>query len=338
VYVADRLAGLQVIDVSVPSAPFIAGASTVPGDARGVAVTGDYVLIADVGTGLLSVRISDPTAPVYVGGCAAADGGYDVVVDGDYAYVTLGFWGLQIFDITDPTTPAEFDAIETDGWSYGVAVDGDYAYVADHNGGLAVIEHRHRRFDLENNTVISQPIDISDIDIISARLTTNQTDYIAWNLSADGGAHWELIPADGNMHALAFPGTLLLWRTTHYYANGQINPTCTSMSIEYFKDETGIGDDLPTSLALRQNAPNPFSGRTTVRYDIPQDGLSAKIEVFDVSGRRVRVLVDGQQTAGAKSVAWDGRDERGLVVASGVYYCRMTAGDYGRSIKLLLVR
>jgi hypothetical protein len=303
-----------------------------------VAIAGDYALVADVGTGLLSINVSDPTAPLYVGGSAVADGGYDVAVDGDYAYVTLGFWGVQIFDITDPTTPAPFDDIETDGWSYGLAVAGDYAYVADHNGGFAVLEHKHRRFDRENNDVFSQAIERSDVDIISARLTTVQTDYIAWTLSADGGEHWELFVADGSIHAFVYPGTLLLWRTAHYYSGGQMNPTCTWMSIEYFKDEIGIDDDLPTSLALRQNAPNPFSGGTTVRYDIPRDGLTAKIEVFDVSGRRVRVLVDGPQTAGAKSVTWDGRDERGLTVASGVYYCRMAAADYDRSIKLLLVR
>ncbi|MCK4681270.1 T9SS type A sorting domain-containing protein, partial [bacterium] len=304
----------------------------------GVAVTGDYALVADVGTGLLSIRISDPTVPVYVGGCAVADGGYDVVVDGDHAYVTLGFWGLQIFDIADPTTPAPLDDIETDGWSYGLAVDGDYTYVADHGGGFVVLEHKHRRFDLVNNSVSSQVIDDSDIDIISARLTTVQTDYIAWNLSADGGMHWDLIVADGSVHEFAYPGTLLMWRTAHYYSSGQVNPGCTWMSIEYFKDEAGIDDDLPVSLALRQNAPNPFNSGTTVRYDIPQDGLTARIEVFDVSGKRVRVLIDGPQTAGARSVSWDGRDERGLAVASGVYYCRMTAPGYEKAIKMTLLK
>ncbi|MCK4680206.1 hypothetical protein KAT82_03720, partial [bacterium] len=212
------------------------------------------------------------------------------------------------------------------------------AYVADHDGGFVVIEHKHRRFDLENNTAVSQIIDNSDANIISARLTTVQTDYIAWNVSADGGTHWELIIADGSMYEFAHPGTLLLWRSVHYYSSGQVNPACTWMSIEYFKSETGIDDGLPTSLALRQNAPNPFSGGTAIRYDIPRDGLTAKIEIFAVSGRRVRVLADGPQAAGAMSVTWDGRDERGLAVASGVYYCRMTAADYERSIKLLLVR
>ena len=252
--------------------------------------------------------------------------------------MTTGFWGFHVLDISDPTTPVPFADIETAGWSYGLAVAGDYAYVADHDGGFVVLEHKHRRFDLENNTVVSEVIDDSDIDIISARLTTVQTDNIAWNLSADGGAHWDLVGADGSMHEFAYPGTLLMWRAAHYYSTGQVNPACTWMQIEYFKSETGIDDDLPTSLALRQNAPNPFSGGTTVRYDIPRDGLTAKIEIFDVSGRRVRVLVDGPQSAGAKSVAWDGRDERGLNVASGVYYCRMAAADYDRSIKLLLVR
>ncbi len=50
------------------------------------------------------------------------------------------------------------------------------------------------------------------------------------------------------------------------------------------------------------------------------------------------MLADGPQSAGSKSIAWDGRDERGLAVASGVYYCRMVADNFDESIKLLLLR
>jgi flagellar hook assembly protein FlgD len=111
------------------------------------------------------------------------------------------------------------------------------------------------------------------------------------------------------------------------------------MTLEYFKDETGVHDgEVPAVLALRQNTPNPFRGGTAVRYDIPRDGTSARIEVFDVSGRSVRVLTDGPQEAGARLARWDGKDARGSVVASGVYYCRMTSEDFEESIKLLLLR
>jgi flagellar hook assembly protein FlgD len=111
------------------------------------------------------------------------------------------------------------------------------------------------------------------------------------------------------------------------------------MLIQYFKDETGIDDgEFPTVMALRQNAPNPFAGGTSVWYDIPREGLSATIEVFDVSGRLVRVLLDGPQSAGTRRALWDGRNEDGLPVASGVYYCRMRSGGFDQSIKMMLLR
>lgn len=60
--------------------------------------------------------------------------------------------------------------------------------------------------------------------------------------------------------------------------------------------------------------------------------------MYDVAGRRVRALVDGPQTVGRKSATWDGRDDRGNVVGSGVYYCRLEAPGYEQSIKLTVLR
>jgi hypothetical protein len=339
VYVADRLAGLQVVDVSDPTTPFIAAVCDSGSDVRGVAVVGDYALLADVGTGLLSLDVSDPTAPFYVGGVGVRDGGYDVVVSGDRAFMTLGVWGLSVLDVSDPAAPVQIDETMTGGWAYGLAVTDDYAYVGDHDGGLAVFEHSHRRYDLNNNVIFSHPIEDSDINIISARLTTTQTDNIVWNISADGGSSWDFVVPDGSIHEFTHPGTLLVWRSTHLYNSAQVNPQCFDMSLEYFKDETGVHDgEPPTVLALRQNAPNPFRGGTTVGYDIPRDGVSVALEVYDVSGRLVCVLADGPQSAGSNLATWDGRNEQGSAVASGVYYCRMRSEDFEESIKLLLLR
>jgi hypothetical protein len=304
-----------------------------------VAVVGNHALLADVGTGLLSVDISDPTNPVYLGGLAVRDGGYDIVVLGDRAFMTIGIWGLSILDVSNPGAPVQVEELITAGWAYGLAVSDDFAYVGDHDGGLAVFEHSHRRYDLNHNVVFSQVIEDSDVDIVSARLTTTQTNNIVWNVSANGGSNWDLFVSDGSIHALTHPGTLLVWRSTHYYDTGQANPQCFDMLLEYFKDETGVDDcETPTVLALRQNAPNPFNGGTTVSYDIPRDGARATLEVFDVSGRRVRLLVDGPQSAGSKVVTWDGTNDEGSAVASGVYYCRMRSEDFEGSIKLLLLR
>jgi hypothetical protein len=231
------------------------------------------------------------------------------------------------------------ETAETAGWSYGLAIAGDYAYLADHDGGFAVFELKHRRFDLSDDYSVSLPVATPDVDIVSVRLTSVQTPFIAWNVSADGGEHWQFVPPDSSFHAFTHRGSELVWRTQHIYNNGQVNPTVTWMKLEYFLDETGVDEPvLPTRLALRQNTPNPFNAGTAIAYDIPTDGVVARIEIFDVSGRRVRTLVDGPQDAGHLYAVWDGRDQHGNAVASGTYYCRMAAEDFEESVKLLLLR
>jgi hypothetical protein len=96
--------------------------------------------------------------------------------------------------------------------------------------------------------------------------------------------------------------------------------------------------EAPQSFALHANVPNPFNPTTTIRYDVPPGGGEVRIDVFDTAGRLVRTLVDGYASPGRKSVAWDGRDTRGRVVASGVYFARMSAPEVTQSRKMLLLK
>lgn len=103
---------------------------------------------------------------------------------------------------------------------------------------------------------------------------------------------------------------------------------------------TAIGDTpaTPTEFALHPCAPNPFNPITTIRYDIPTSGAHVEISVYDVTGRRVRTLVDRAQSGGRQLVTWDGRDDRGQGVASGVYFYRMSAGSFVQTRKMVLLK
>jgi hypothetical protein len=100
---------------------------------------------------------------------------------------------------------------------------------------------------------------------------------------------------------------------------------------------TGIGG-VPTRSALRQNVPNPFNPSTTIAYDVGSPGGRVKLEIFDVRGQRVRTLVDATQAAGSRSVHWDGRDERGRSVVSGLYFCRLQVGAETFTRKMTVVQ
>lgn len=96
-------------------------------------------------------------------------------------------------------------------------------------------------------------------------------------------------------------------------------------------------DELPTATALYQNYPNPFNPATQIRYALKQDS-DVKLAVYDVLGRQIAVLVDGKQTAGNRSVTWNGVDGEGTQVSSGVYFYRLVAGDFVQTRKMVLLR
>jgi flagellar hook assembly protein FlgD len=89
--------------------------------------------------------------------------------------------------------------------------------------------------------------------------------------------------------------------------------------------------------SLRQNCPNPFNPITTIRFDLPEPNRVV-LRVYNVSGRQVRTLVDRPYDAGYHSVIWDGRDDQGRPVASGVYFCAITVGVYEQSKKMVLLK
>ncbi len=90
--------------------------------------------------------------------------------------------------------------------------------------------------------------------------------------------------------------------------------------------------NVPASYHLAQNYPNPFNPDTDIQYDISQDA-HVTLKVYNVLGAEVATLVDAHQTANSYVVHWDARD-----LASGVYFCHMAAGDYQKTIKMLLIK
>jgi hypothetical protein len=97
------------------------------------------------------------------------------------------------------------------------------------------------------------------------------------------------------------------------------------------------GSDAPRSFALGENRPNPFNPTTTLSYSIPmKDRVS--IAVFAPSGRLVRTLVDEVREAGSYQAVWDGTDDSGRPVGSGVYFYRLRSGDRAESRRMTLIR
>ena len=93
----------------------------------------------------------------------------------------------------------------------------------------------------------------------------------------------------------------------------------------------------PKDFALSQNYPNPFNPSTNIRFSVPREG-SVKLEIYDITGALVRTVLDEAVRAGNKEVAWDGTNTSGARVASGMYLCRMQAGDFVAMKKMIMLK
>ncbi len=97
------------------------------------------------------------------------------------------------------------------------------------------------------------------------------------------------------------------------------------------------GTDLPVSFDLSQNFPNPFNPTTTIKFDLPNES-SVKLNVYNTNGQLVKSLVNTKMTAGSHQIMWDGRNEAGQIVSSGLYIYRIQAGNYVKSMKMMLMK
>ncbi|MHB2156401.1 T9SS type A sorting domain-containing protein [Calditrichota bacterium GD2] len=99
--------------------------------------------------------------------------------------------------------------------------------------------------------------------------------------------------------------------------------------------KTAINDNqnnIPNNFVLSQNYPNPFNPTTTIKYGIPRS-VHVTIEIYNLLGQRVDVLINQKKNAGYYQLQWDGSH-----LASGIYFYRMSAGEYVEMKKLLLLK
>ena len=102
---------------------------------------------------------------------------------------------------------------------------------------------------------------------------------------------------------------------------------------------TAVADEaaLPEEFTLGHNFPNPFNAATTIRYHLPHVA-SIDLSVFNATGQPVRRLVDATQAAGTYRAIWDGRDDGGRALATGVYCYLLVAGPFQQTRRMVLLK
>ena len=95
---------------------------------------------------------------------------------------------------------------------------------------------------------------------------------------------------------------------------------------------------MPSNRKIYPSIPNPAGPSTTIRFDLNRPYEKVVLAVYDPAGRRVRTLADGPLGMGRHALKWNGLDDGGLAVASGVYFYRLTVGAETLTQKLTLLR
>jgi hypothetical protein len=143
------------------------------------------------------------------------------------------------------------------------------------------------------------------------------------------------LSGDGDLIAFRFharAGRLHGYATALQFVDDLAGASSVSISLE-----NTISTPVPDQVVLHQNSPNPFNPETTIRFELPS-AMRVQLSIFDVHGRLVRKLIDEQRGAGASTAAWNGRDDRGAGVATGLYFYVLEAGGSRYQRKMVLLK
>jgi hypothetical protein len=207
-------------------------------------------------------------------------------------------------------------------------------------GKLALSPPAPATFDVNNGT--------NGIELSWTLNTTTGSDVAGWRVyraegSCKGDSAWSVI-LDAPSAQLAYVDTTALSGVDYFYylttydSDGHESTMHTRTNAPVAGTFVRVFDSRsPSRFALSQNAPNPFNPATTIPFIIPDDG-SVSLTIHSVTGQHVRSLIDAHMGSGEHTVTWDGTDDAGRAVASGVYLYRLSAGKQIHVRRLVVVR
>jgi hypothetical protein len=192
--------------------------------------------------------------------------------------------------------------------------------------------------------------DVSALTVYDGKLIVGGRFGTAGNVAANSIASWNgsnWSPMGSGMGGRTYPSPFVYALTVHdakLTAGGYFTIAGNKVSAylaQWTKSTTDVeehdGTNLPDAFSLVQNYPNPFNPATTIEYKLPSR-TQVTIEIFNVLGQKVRTLVNETKAAGSYSTEWDGIDDAGKAVSTGVYLYRYSAGEVVQTKKMMLLK
>ncbi|MCK4251080.1 T9SS type A sorting domain-containing protein, partial [candidate division WOR-3 bacterium] len=359
-YVAHRADGLRIVDVSNPYFPGEVGFWDTPYMARGVAVLDSYAYVADGESGLRIIDITNPFSPYEVGYCDTIGWVEHVTVSGDYAYLACGNSGfLKIIDISNPAIPLLVSSLLATGGSR-IVKHGKYVYagrsIIDVSNpyapfeigrfpgvnGIAVSDNylytAYYSFCVFDVSDHSSPILLSSLDEIYGPDIALQDNY------AFVGGNVDVIDITDpfNPEMVGYYSTYINTGPSGYLEVSDYNiyVTCGDRGLHIFRFTGAPGIEEVRSKrqeARLQIYPNPFSKLTKISFGIGHSAKGIDLKIYDATGRMVKQW-DYSAIRLSNQIIWDGTDDYGKKLPSGVYFCRLDIGKYNETQKILFLK
>ena len=333
-----------ILNISNPSSPVPVG--TFPGGHNLWIDTKGYMYVALPGLTCYDLNYT-PTSPQFVWRIENPDG-HDVYVDGDLLFDFRGYAGTFIYDATDRHAPQLLSSIIDPTIEYHhegrLTADKRYLFLCDEfavtpNPDITI-------WDLQN---IAEPVRVGGINDPTA---TVHYCYVVGNTLAvsyfTAGFklfdisdplqpvlldHYDTSPKSGERVFEGAYGCYPFGPGGTIYVSDRPN----GLFVFRFDFATGIERVPNAGVAIGANSPNPFGSSTRIPYRL-SEAADATLAVFDAKGARVRTLRAEFTLAGEHAADWDGRDDAGRAVASGVYFCKLSSRGREATHKLIVVR
>jgi PKD repeat protein len=239
--------------------------------------------------------------------------------DGNYVLNDSGWVESDYFTILNPMpTPAEviYPTLQD---TFSTHVDNDVPisftwYPSEDIDSDDVIYTLTIELEFFGNTYTDEHENISDT---TYDVSSHSLDVLLGGLNLDESTLlWYVKSSDGEYNVMSDSGQFVLTRSV-LGLNNQFS--------------------IPTEFSLHQNYPNPFNPVTTLRYDLPENGM-VNITIYNMLGKQVKTLINQTQDAGYRSVIWDATNDYGKPVSAGIYLYQIQAGEYMQTKKMVLLK
>ncbi len=246
---------------------------------------------------------------------------WQLVVDPDGRYIYVTDRGTDQVRVIDQATLTEITTIDVgdDPWGIDVTLDGSRIVVAcEDDSNVYVIDTS----DWSTTAVfLEQYADPRDVDILDSEGFA----FIA------GGT---LLSAVTKVYIIQLSDNTL---KDSFVVSGGTNANCLAVQPQITSESTDVPEEPFEPRARLDCYPNPFNPKTTIVYNLPSPS-DVRLSVYDVTGRLVTILEDGEHSAGDHEVIWLGTDACGDDVATGVYFFRLTTVDGSTTTKAVLLK